>query len=121
MLTRKCQQTVLFLFEERDFNVRFTVAVNAIAKSRFTSKTEIEGVWKEYLRDSIGEVLNTDKQYWVNMVIVKDLQIKKIEATLSGRKIGDTFSLPLILEADGIRVTITHANGKKLSWIVVKP
>jgi hypothetical protein len=122
MLTGKCQKTVSLLLREDDFNVRITVAQNATAKSRFTTKSLIEGIWKEYIRDSVGELLNTDKSdYFTEILIIKDETSKKIEATLTGKQIAQNLVLQSVLDADGIRITVIQANGKQLSWIIVKP
>jgi len=121
MLTEKCQKTVSLLLTEDDFNVRITVAKNATFKSILTQNSIIDSIWKEYIRDSIGEILYTDRDYFAKILIVKNETLKKVEDTLNGKQIAYNLFLKSVLDADGIRLTITQMNGKKLSWIIVRP
>jgi len=122
MLIGKCQKTVSLLLKEDDFNVRITVATNTIPKNRFTQKSLIDGIWREYIRDSVGELLNTDKvDYLTEILVIKDETPDKFEGTLNGKQIANYLLLQSVLNADGIRITITQANRKQLSWIIVKP
>lgn len=119
MLTRKCQETTGLLITAEDFNVRLTVAKNASTNRRCVQKTLIEGVWKEYIRDSMGEVLNKNTEYAVDCFVVKDGEVKRHSAHVLGNQIIPHF-WKYILDADGIRISATQATGKNLSWIIVR-
>ncbi len=119
MLTRKCQETTGLLITAEDFNVRLTVAKNASSTRRYVQKSLIEGVWKEYMRDSMGEVLNKGVEYAIECFVAKDGEVKKYSAHVFGNQILDYF-WQYIVDADGIRISATQANGKNLSWIIVR-
>lgn len=122
MLTRKCQETTGLLITEEDFNVRITFAKNANLNGRFgrfTQKSYVEGAWKEYMRDSMGEVLNRSTEYFVECTIVKAGEVKKLSEKLLSNQIINHFWQD-IEDADGVRFTATNAIGKNLSWIFVR-
>jgi hypothetical protein len=119
MLTRNCQKAVGLLLTEDDFNVRVTVAKNASLHQRYTQKSYVDGAWKEYMRDSMGEILNSGKICSVECFIAKDNDVKGYSYKVASSDIiNHVWSL--ILNADGVRFKITNSNNKKLSWIIVR-
>lgn len=119
MLTRNCQETIVLLITEEDFNVRLTIAKNASLTKRYVQKTYVEKVWKEYIRDSMGEALNKATEYAVDCFVVKDNKLEKYSATILGTEIINHF-WEQVKDADGVRFTATQAIGKSLSWIIVR-
>lgn len=120
MLTRKCQTILGLLLTEDDFNIRLTVAKNAVPTKRFMRRALIVSAWKECIKDSIGEILNSNEEYFIDILVVRGEHILKYENTLIGNEIINNFWY-LILDADGIRVTVTEQNGKQSSYIIIRP
>lgn len=120
MLTRKCQTILGLLLTEDDLNIRLTIARNAVPTKRFMRRALIVRAWKEYIKDSLGEILYTDKEYFINVLVIRGEHVLKYEETIMGKKILNNFWY-LILDADGIRVTITEENGNQLSYIIIRP
>ncbi|MDD2376313.1 MAG: hypothetical protein PHD15_02390 [Clostridia bacterium] len=118
MLKKNCQKTVSLLMTDEDYNVRITVAKNATPLSRFTPTSIIEGIWKEYIRDSIGYYANICIELHVKILAASNGKVESYMAILSGDEIINHF-WDKIHYADGIRIIITQ-NNKHLSWIIVR-
>jgi len=119
MLNRNCQKIIGLLMTNKDFNVRITVAENTIPTTRFTQKSAIVGAWKEYIRDSLGAIVNSDKELNVTVTVAKCGDVKDYMANIEGNELVNHF-WEQIRFADGIRVSISQ-KGKLLSWIIVRP
>lgn len=119
MLTRNCQKVIGSLMTEDDYNVRITIAKNTIPTTRVTQKSALVGAWKEYIRDSLGAIVNSDKELKVTVTVAKCGEVNDYMANIEGNELINHFWEQLRF-ADGIRVTVTQ-NNKQRSWIIVRP
>jgi len=119
MLNRNCQKVIGLLMTNQDFNVRMTVAENTIPTTRITKKSAHVGAWKEYIRDSLGAIINSDKELKVTVTVAKNGDAIDYMANIEGNELINHFWEQLRF-ADGIRVTVTQ-NNKQRSWIIVRP